>query len=111
MGQNKEGNRALLVRCTPDLKDRALQNKSNLKEKLNEDEKKYFVNRQLPEEYIERDREIRETVRKIKAKEQSLPVKEKSKIEVKGKKVIVDGQEVQKHLKALMPEDVLADQF
>ena len=99
----------MVVRCVPALKERILSNASNLKEKLNSKGDGYYINKQLPESIMEQNREIRQTIKEIKDKEEKLPVREKSKIEVKHKTVFTDGKPVVKELMPPEPMDLFPD--
>ena len=95
--------RIMVVRCIPELKDRILDNASNLKEKTNSKGDSYYINKQLPERIMEQNREIRQTIRDIKEREEKLPARDKSKIEVHNKVVYTDGKPVMKELLAPEP--------
>ena len=114
--KNQKKPRLMLVRCMPALKERVLDNVSNLKEKENEDGDPYYINKQLPEKLMEQNREIRQTIKEIKSKEESLLAREKSKIEVQNKVVYLDGVPQTKELlppepMELFPDDAEADKI
>ena len=82
-GKEAEGlDRPMLVRCTIPLRDRLLHNSKNLKDKVNENGDKYFINRQLPETMVEEQQAMRQAIRDQKLLDQNLPTSEKSKITV-----------------------------
>ena len=101
--------RPILVRCQLSLKERILSNAKNLKDKTNENGDSFYISRQLPEEAIEVNREIRETIREHKEKEKGLPIRERSKIEVKNKRVLIDGIAVEKQVLSPQPIELFAD--
>ena len=68
----KEKNQPMLVRCHPALKEWILQNAKNLKEKTNPEGDPYYISKQIPEEVAETNREIHETIRMQKNKDQYL---------------------------------------
>ena len=90
--------RIILARCVPVLKQRIFKNMSNLKDNTNSSGDYYYINKQLPEKYKEQNREIREIIKDQKAKDEALPPKDRSKIEVKNKKVYIDSIPVNKYI-------------
>ena len=106
--------RTMLVRCKEALENRIFKNVSNLKDKTNEQNDYYFINKQLPEQLAEQNRELRDNVKQQKIKDKELPPKERSKIEVKNKTVFIDGQPCQKlihpvEINELFPEKLEKD--
>ena len=81
----------------------------NLKEKTNDEGDKYYVNKQIPEEFVEAGRELREIVRDQKLKDKNLPSKQKSSIEVKQGAVYIDGHKVEKQLLPPQPIELFVD--
>ena len=73
----------MVVRCHPELKQLILRNVRNLKGKKNGKDQFYYVNKQLPEALMEKEREIRHYIKELKQKEESLPKDKKTKIEVR----------------------------
>ena len=53
-----------------------------LKGKTNKDGENYYINKHLPEQYIEQECVIREQIKEQKMKEQHLPKEQKSQIKV-----------------------------
>ena len=96
--KDKDKNRMMLVRCTPDLKSRIFENISNLKDKKNEKDMPYYINKQLPDMFVEQKRENREIIAAVKKKEKSLPVNQKTTIEIRDHKVFLGDQLAPKHL-------------
>ena len=96
----------MLVRCIPELKKCIFANIKNLKGKVNDENKSFYINKQLPEMFVEQNRENREIIAHIKKKERSLPVEQKSEIEVKYYKVCLGGASVAK-----FPEKVVVNDF
>ena len=90
--------RPMLVHCQYPLKERIFQNVKNLKEKVNEIGDSYYINKQLPDALVEKNKEIRENVKQQKDLDKALPPAQRSKIEVRNKTVFIDGQPVEKQL-------------
>ena len=88
----------MIIRCQKPLKDRILQNARNLKDKTNQHNDPYYVNKQLPDQLAEQNREIRAEIRKQKEKDKGLKYNDRAKIEVKDKTVLIDGHPVKKHI-------------
>lgn len=65
--QNK--NRAIVAHCTPALRRYIQNNQSILRDKLNGEGGKFFINQQLPDAVAEQRREIREIIKLKKDKE------------------------------------------
>ena len=86
-----------------------MKNVKNLKDKENKEGNKYYINKQVPDVYAEQNREMREIIRDQKEKDNVLPPKEKSKIEVKNKQVLIDGIAVEKQLLPPEPLEILVD--
>ena len=99
----------MLARCHLNLKERVFQNIKNLKEKANENNEKYMVNKQLPEAYVERNREVREVIHTQKDRDRGLAIRDKGKIDVQNGKVLIDGEVVQKHLLPPQPIELFVD--
>ena len=101
--------RLLVVRCTPALKERVLENVTVLKDKTNSEGNAYYMNKQLPEKILEQNREIRQTIKTTKEKESTLPVKDRTKIEVRNKTLFLNGSPVKKELPAPEPIDLFPE--
>ena len=101
--------RLMVVRCTYPLKECIMSNVKNLKDKANSKGDNYYINKQLPEKLAEQNREIRQIVRKQKSKEETLPMGERSQIQVQNKKVYIDGEEVVKLLLPPEPMELFTD--
>ena len=102
----ENGKRNILTRCKPELKERIFANIKNLKDKTNEKNEKYYINKQLPELYIERNKQVRETIRAIKSKEKDLHVNDRTEIEVKNRTVYLDGKPAPEHLPKVEIEEM-----
>ena len=107
--KNLKHPRSMLFRCKFTLKERIFTNIKNLSDKTNNAGHKYYVNKQLPEVLIEENREIRREVQKLKLKEQDLPNKDKSSIEVKNKVVHIDRQPIVKQIQQIEIEEYFPD--
>ena len=108
LGQFKEnGNRSIVVRCHPTLKSSVLQAKENLKGKKNEEGKHYYVNTQLPDQWIEEKRERKQIIQtaKKKAKDEGKEVK----VEVRKGTVFLNSQPQRKFLQAPKSQDLFPD--
>ena len=101
--------RMMVIKATYDLRDRILANKKNLKDKKNENDGAFYINKQLPESVVEQNRDISQTIRDQKEKDKDLPIKDGSKIEVRDKTVYVDGSPVKKILTAPQPLELFPD--
>ena len=88
--------RLMVIRCVPDLKQRILQNVCNFKGVRNSLGQLYYVNKQLPEALMERDREIRQTIRDIKKKEEEVPSDSRTKIDVMAGVLYLNNEPVKK---------------
>ena len=64
----KKSSRVMLVRVVPELKKRIFENVSNLKNKKNKRDQLYYINKQLPDMFIEQKRQNKETIAEIKKK-------------------------------------------
>ena len=53
--KRRNKHRFIVVRCHPELKQRILSNAKNLKGNTNEDGASYYVNKQLPDQYIQKE--------------------------------------------------------
>lgn len=93
IGQPQQNrHRAIMVHCTPELRRYIINNSSNLRDRLNEEGGKYYINQQLPESIAEQKREIRQIIREKQQSEEMLPQTSKSKFLVKNNKVFINGQ-------------------
>ena len=101
--------RPMIVRCSYPLRERVLKNSSKLKVKENSKGNTYYVNQQLPDVLQEKNRQNRETIKKIRTQEATLPQREKSRIEIKEGKVLVDGIQRKSHLLPIEPLDLFPD--
>ena len=101
--------RLMVVKCSYELKERVLNNASNLKEKANSAGEAFYINKQLPEKVMEQNREIRQTVKELKEQEDGLPVRDRSRIEVRSKTVFVNGEPKEKELLPPEPMDLFPD--
>ena len=101
--------RIIVARLQPNLKERIFKNIKHLKGKTNEDGNAYYINKQLPEMLVERNKEVRDAIRAQKMKDQDLHPSDKSKIEVVNKVVYVDDKPVTKLLKQIMPYDLFPE--
>ena len=99
-------NRTMLVVCEPDLKERVFKNIKNLKDKKNGKNETYYVNKQLPEALIERNRKNREIIKAVKEKEKALPVDDRTEIELKNKTVFLDGVPAPEYLPKVEIEEM-----
>ena len=96
--KNAKQPRSMLFRCKYALKERIFANIRNLKEKTNATGDKFYINKQLPETLMERNRHVRQQIRQVRAKEEHYLNKDKSKIEVKNRVLYIDGQQVEKQI-------------
>ena len=101
--------RLMIIRCKQQLKNRILKNAKNLKDKTNVNGDYFYVNKQLPDQIMEENREIREIVRDQKIREQGLNYKDRSKIEVKDKQVYINGEVVKKYITPVEVNDLFPE--
>ena len=107
--KNLKKPRLMKVRCVASLRERVMSNVSNLAEKTNEAGDSYYINKQLPEKIAEQNRENRFTIKELKSKESSLPLKDRSKIEIKDKIVYQNGEPLAKELLPPEPLDLFPE--
>ena len=101
--------RLIKIRVVPALRERVMENVSNLKEKTNSTGAKYYVNKQLPEQIMEQNRANRKAIQEIKDREENLPSKEKTKIVVKNKQVFLNGEPMKKELPTPEPLELFPE--
>ena len=58
----------------------------------------YYSNKQLPEALVEKEREIQQTIKDVKKREESFPADQKSKIEVRSDKLYLNNQMIKKKI-------------
>ena len=109
LGPYQDKARPLVVKLHPDLKQKVLNNKKILAKKLNADKKGYFINSQLPDQWVEERRERLEQIKQAKAtaKEDKVEVD----IEIKERKVYINKQPVKKFLHTPRPKDLFVDSY
>ena len=105
----EEQGRVMLMRLQPELKKRIFENIKNLKDKKNDQNKPFYINKQLPEMFIEQNRENREIIATIKKKEKSLPVEQRSNIEIIDHHVCTGGSRVPKSLQRVEINELFPD--
>lgn len=88
----KDKNRAIVAQVTPNLRRYIQKNQSILRDQVNEQGGKFYINQQLPDAVSEQCREIREIIKQCKDKEEDLPRSAKSSFTVKADKVFINGQ-------------------
>ena len=93
-----EKDRLMIIRGTPDLKGKILENVKVLKGVKNEKGQFYYVNKQLPEALAKKERDIRFQIEQLKQKEEGLANDRKMKIEVRSCTLYLNGQPVRKQL-------------
>ena len=103
--------RLMLIKCKSALKQRILRNAKNLKDKQNEQGDYFYINKQLPDQIAEQNREVREQVKAQKVKDSSLPASDRSQILIKNNTVYVDGQPIEKQLKEIEVNDLFPDKI
>ena len=102
--------RTMIIRCTYPLKERIMANLKNLKDKRNSQDKPYYVNKQLPEQIIEQNRWIKQTIKAKKELEKTWDKDDRTKIQVINKKLYFDGELVKDKLPAPQPKDLFPDE-
>ena len=78
----------------------------NLKYKTNKQGKPDYINKQLPDQLAEQNREIRQIIHDQKKKEENLPNRDRIQIEIKDKTVYFDGVAQGKHSKQVFCEKI-----
>ena len=101
-------NRTVVVKCDKSAKSMIMKNKDKLKGLKNSEDLPYYVNKQLPEQYVETNRENREIIRKIKDKAKKDNIDEPI-IAIKNFKVHVNKQPIHKQLLPPKPQDLFVD--
>ena len=86
-----------------------MENVSILKDKKNGDGDACYINKQLPEKIMEQNHEIRQKIKDLKLKEDKLPPKDITKIEVRNKIVFFDGEAREKKLLLPEPKELCPD--
>ena len=107
--KKQEHPRMMVVRLKHPLKERIFSNIKNLKGKKNESGRPFYVNKQLPDQIVARNKLIKRQVQEIKSKEYHLPTNQKSKIEVRKKIVYTDGNPVPEQLPVPNIEETFPD--
>lgn len=93
MGKYEAGkSRNMMVQCTTDLRRYIMRNAPRLRDRLNQQGGRFFINQQLPESVAESNREIREIIKVRRAKEEDLPQQARSSFLVRNNKVFINGQ-------------------
>ena len=108
--ENMKFARKVVVRLKYQLKERIFENIKNLKDKTNSDGKKYYINKQLPEYMVAKNRVIKEQIAIQKSKDRALPVKQRSEIKVKDKVVFIDGDPVSPALPPVQIEEMFPEE-
>ena len=108
-GKDKK-DRNMIVRCSIPLKERILKNAPKLKDCENPSGGAYYINKQLPDSFMEKNREIKQMIKDIKEEVDGLAPRDKLKIEVKKGEVFVNGQKTRKsHLLPVEPLDLFPE--
>ena len=105
----KDKRRLLLARCGFKLREHIFANVKNLKDKVNDENKPYYINKQLPEQIIEQNRNIRHIIKQQKQKDKGLPVGDRSSIEVKDKVVYIDEEPQEPDIKRILCAELFPD--
>ena len=103
--------RLMLVHCTPDLKTRIFKNVANLKGKIGENGKPFYVNKQLPEFIVEQNRQNWDIIAKKKEKEKHLASNKKTEIKTQSGKVYFDGKPAPDFLPQVHANELFPDSF
>ena len=108
LGENKEDSQCpMIIKCTYKLKELLLDNKTKLAKKTNTNDIKYYINKQLPDQWNEEKREQREEI--AKAKKEAKKTKQEISIKMVNNKLLINNQPVIKHLMAPKPQDLFVD--
>lgn len=93
MGQSiPQRNRPIVAHCSPEFRRYIMNHAPILKDKLNEQGMKFYINPQLPEAISELRRENRQIIKDQKEKEHNIPPASKSKFVVRNDKLFINGQ-------------------
>ena len=106
---SSEKPRNMLIRATFPLKERIFENIKNIKDKTNDKGEKFYINKQLPELWIEKNRLAREKMKQIKEQIAHLPVNERPKLEIKDKTVLQDGVPIKEHLPCVKTQEMFPE--
>ena len=109
MGNAEEGKtRPMVVKCHPTLKTKILKNKPKLKDVKNENDDKFYINKQLPDQWVEENRELNEQI--FKAKATSEKTGDAINIQIKNRVLYVNHQPMKKYLQVPKPAELFVDQ-
>ena len=99
--------RPMVMRCHPTLKAKILAKRTSLKDITNEEGAHYYVNKQIPDQWAEENRERREQIRTAKDKAQQ--VGQNVDIKIQNRVVYVNHQPIRKFLEVPKPRDLFVD--
>ena len=99
--------RNIVVKLDPELKSKLFENKKKLAEKCNEADKKFFVNTQLPDQWVAERRERRQQIREVQ--ETARKEKQAVNIEVHNRQVHVNNHPDKKYLQVPRPKELFVD--
>ena len=103
--------RIMVAKCTHDLKEKIFKKKSALKDQTNEMGKGYFISKQIPDEWAEEQRDLREAIKKAKqvnaTKEQE--GMEKDVIQVKNRILYINKEPQRKLLAVPKPAELFVE--
>ena len=95
---DSNADRLFVVRCTPELKSKLMENKNNLKDKTNAKGKHFYVNTQVPELVAAEKREITHRIRQVKDEKDGKLTGMKTRFKVMNQKLYLNDVPVTKNV-------------
>ena len=96
----------MVVHGQPEMKQKILQNTKSLKCLKNEHDDYYYINKQLPEQLVERDQENRAKIAQIKQNEAHLSKGHKSKIKIQSGILYINNEPMHKPVLPPDPKNI-----
>ena len=108
-GSNAYNERLMVVRCVPKLKARVLENSKNLAKKRNGNNRKFFVNAQIPESALAIKKEIAHNIRSVRDRNKNKNEEDKEEYKVRGNVLFVNDTPIVKHIQPPKFDDLLVE--
>ena len=86
----------VIIRCHPHFRNIVLNNTKILKDKLNAEEKPFYINKQVPEEFIAKRKENSHTIKKLIDSNKSKPQGQKARYPIKKRNLFINDTPVSK---------------
>lgn len=91
---NKDRARPMFVKLAYVLKDKVMENVSNLKDQKNKHSQAYFVSEQIPEGIVETRKQLAQRAKMLKDKEMDKPETQRREVKILGDKIVCAGEVV-----------------